>query len=217
MEVITKSSGSDTSLSNYKLFNKTFNQKTIDFISGLSFDGYILAGNSIANVYEGIPLQGDLDFWVERRDKYMNAFKEMVGYYSKFNLYPSMVEMYNEEDENKNDNNNNESIPRINLIFTKLSLSRLIERFDLPYCRCYWTPNTGIVCTISAQNTIKTKLIIKDINPSSYTGEINYKRILKAIKYGYTFTTEFWHKHNHLIANQKKKFIINHVLSKYTK
>jgi hypothetical protein len=41
------------------------NEETWEFIRNLSFDGYILAGNSVANMISKIPLQGDLDFWIQ--------------------------------------------------------------------------------------------------------------------------------------------------------
>jgi hypothetical protein len=79
--------------------------KTREFINELSFDGYILAGNSVTNMIEGIPLQGDLDFWCKKEYKYMQAVYEMTPFYDEFHVYPSMIEMI------KKDN----TLPRINL------------------------------------------------------------------------------------------------------
>ena len=65
----------------------TFNKITDDFLNQLSFDidEYVLAGNSVANMLEGIPLQGDLDLWVLNcnKDKYIVAYNEIES--SKLN------------------------------------------------------------------------------------------------------------------------------------
>lgn len=58
--------------------------ETREFINELSFDGYILAGNSVANMIEGIPLQGDLDFWCKKECKYMQAVYEMTPFMMNF-------------------------------------------------------------------------------------------------------------------------------------
>ena len=170
------------------------NEDTWDFISNLSFDGYILAGHSVTNMIEKIPLQGDLDFWVEFDENYLNAFDEMAKYYKNFNLYPSMIEMYNDDN----------ILPRINLIYTSLDTKKLLNKFDLPYCRCYWIPkiNYNKIANDRTLTSIKTKLIpLTGIN----IYDIKNKRIVKALKYGYTFDNFFWYHFDNLISNPDKK------------
>ena len=170
------------------------NEETWDFISNLSFNGYILAGHSVTNMIEKIPLQGDLDFWVQFDENYLNAFDEMAKYYKNFNLYPSMIEMYNDDN----------ILPRINLIYTSLNTQKLLNRFDLPYCKCYWTPriNYNDMANNKTLTSIKTKLI-SNLEITSYN--LKNKRILKAVKYGYTFTNLFWYHYDNLILNPDKK------------
>ena len=170
------------------------NEETWDFISNLSFNGYILAGHSVTNMIEKIPLQGDLDFWVQFDENYLNAFDEMAKYYKNFNLYPSMIEMYNDDN----------ILPRINLIYTSLNTQKLLNRFDLPYCKCYWTPriNYNDMANNKTLTSIKTKLI-SNLEITSYN--LKNIRILKAVKYGYTFTNLFWYHYDNLILNPDKK------------
>lgn len=57
---------SDNSIDSYEkniMLYECFNTQTVNFIQNLSFINYKLAGNSVANMIEGIKLQGDLDFW----------------------------------------------------------------------------------------------------------------------------------------------------------
>lgn len=173
------------------------NEKTWDFLSDLSFDGYILAGNSVANMYEQIPLQGDLDFWAKDYNKFVQALHSMIKYYSNFKLFPSMIEMSNELV------NPLEDLPTINLIFTQLSPNQTIDRFDFPYCKCWWTPSDGLNIEPSAEEAIKTKNIM--FTTPNDPKSITYKRILKAVKYGYKFTNKFWSELNHLIINPDAK------------
>ena len=170
------------------------NEETWDFISNLSFDGYILAGHSVTNMIEKIPLQGDLDFWVQFHENYLNTFDEMAKYYKNFNLYPSMIEMYNDDN----------ILPRINLIYTSLDTKKLLNKFDLPYCKCYWIPkiNYNDMANDKTLTSIKTKLI-PNLGITSYN--LKNKRILKAVKYGYTFTKLFWYHYDNLILNPDKK------------
>ena len=170
------------------------NEETWDFISNLSFDGYILAGHSVTNMIEKIPLQGDLDFWVQFHENYLNTFDEMAKYYKNFNLYPSMIEMYNDDN----------ILPRINLIYTSLDTKKLLNKFDLPYCKCYWIPkiNYNDMANDKTLTSIKTKLI-PNLGITSYNHK--NKRILKAVKYGYTFTKLFWYHYDNLILNPDKK------------
>lgn len=166
--------------------SKWVNQQTYEFISQLSFDGYVLAGNSVANLHEGISLQGDLDFWIGEPKKFISAFKEMYKFYDKINIYPSMIEL--------------ESIaqlPRLNLIYTNLNPFDTINRFDFDYCRCYWTPETGIIYGFGCKEAIKNKLIKY---PTDY---VNKFRIIKAIKYGYNFTKGFWSIKDHLLTKSR--------------
>lgn len=162
------------------------NSKTKNFINKLSFDGYILAGNSVANMIEGIPLQGDLDFWVEKGKDFYKAFDEMYLYYDKFNIYPSMIEMLSNDDE----------MPKINLIYTEFTPEQTIKRFDWDYCRCYYTPETGIKKSKICEDSIKNKFII---DPKNYFPN----RIFKAVKYGYKFSPAFWEYNSYMIKNKE--------------
>lgn len=170
------------------------NEETWDFISNLSFNGYVLAGHSVTNMIEKIPLQGDLDFWIQFNENYLNAFDEMAKYYKNFNLYPSMIEMYNDDN----------ILPRINLIYISLDTEILLNRFDLPYCKCYWTPriNYSDMANNKTLTSIKTKLIP---NLEITTFNLKNNRIYKAVKYGYTFTNLFWYHYDNLIFNFDKK------------
>ena len=205
--------------------NWFLNDKMYEFFNSLSFKGYFLAGNSVTNMIAKIPLQGDLDFWISDFEDYIDAFNEISKYYNKFNLAPSMVEMIDEkyfhskitheekylheeciekeEDIFNNDifNNdifNNDILPRINLIYTNTDPDSVISNFDLDYCRCYYTPTTGIVKKEGCMKAIRTKKIsMIDIN------NIKKKRILKAIKYGYEFEDIFWSRHSKLLKYSK--------------
>lgn len=171
--------------------SKWINQQTYEFISQLSFDGYILAGNSVANLHEGISLQGDLDFWINEPNKFISAFKEMYKFFDTINIYPSMIEF-----ESKN------QLPKLNLIYTNLNPFETINRFDFDYCRCYWTPESGIIYGFGCKDAIRTKLIKY---PTDY---VNKFRIIKAIKYGYNFTKGFWCiKDNLLTKSRNWKYI----------
>lgn len=183
------------------------NNETWHFLSSLSFHGYYLAGNSIANMYEQIPLQGDLDFWVCEYQNYILAFKEMCSYYTHFNLYPSLIEMI--------DINN--ILPRINLIYTCLSEQEVINKFDFPYCKCSWSlKRNKINIYQDAIQSIRTKTIMTT-NPYD-PHNILYKRIYKACQYNYQFTQYFWFELKHLIKNSEKiplgnNKLITHVIN----
>ena len=178
-----------------KINSNCVNKETLDFISKLSFNGYILAGNAVANIFEEIPLQGDLDFWASEYKDFIRAFDEMSYYFNTFKMYPSMIEMID----------TNGIFPNINLIYTNLPLDKIIERFDFPYCKCSFTLlNSKFKLTISKESkeSISTKTI-DVINPL----KITYKRLLKAVKYGYKFKGNFWKYLHHLLVN--KEFLIN--------
>lgn len=106
------------------------NPKALNFFKSLSFDGYFLAGNSVANGIEKIPLQGDLDFWINSKEKILDILQEFISYYKNVDLYPSMLKLYNEEGD----------LPEINLIYTNLNYEELISKFDFDYCRCLYHP-----------------------------------------------------------------------------
>ena len=178
---------SSVNIVKYNINENWLNEDAMQFFKSLSFDGYILAGNSVTNMIQEIPLQGDLDFWVNSEDDYIRILNEFRDYYDHYNLYPSMVEMISD----------NDKLPRINLIFAKIKESvEIIKHFDFDYCRCYYTPSDGIMATSDCMECISTKIIKK---PNE---NIMGKRILKAIKYGYVFTNKFWYDNNHLL----KKF-----------
>ena len=164
------------------------NAQTMEFIKGLSFNGYVLAGNSVANMIEMIPLQGDLDFWVNKTTDFVNAFNEMSQHYQHFNIYPSMIELFNSDN----------ILPRINLIYSNLEPTEVVYKFDWDYCRCYWTPRNQIYMANECSSSILSKNI-------KYPRKNSFNRILKALKYGYRFTESFWFDNKHLIANPEIK------------
>ncbi len=168
------------------------NLNTFNFISNLSFDGYILAGHSVTNMINQTRIKGDLDFWVNDSTKYVKAFEEMYPYYKNFSIYPSMIEMFNDDDYDSKTN-----LPKINLINSNSNPCETINRFDFDYCRCYWTPESGIVFGFGCKECIETKII------KYPTSHVNNKRIIKAINYGYTFTKGFWFERNHLVVGKK--------------
>lgn len=164
-------------------FESWINERTRNVLSNLSFDGYILAGNSVANLACGIPLQGDLDFWVSAKASYFPMLQEFLPYYDIIKIYPTMIELISSND-----------LPIANIIFTNMGLMRCINSFDLDYTRCYYTPKTGIVYGTGSKDCHQTKIITYPIITASY-------RVSKALTYGYTFTREFWVTHKHLLAN----------------
>ena len=50
------------------------------FIESLSYTGFVLAGNSVANIIENIDIQGDLDFWVLDKNKYLDVLEEFFHF-----------------------------------------------------------------------------------------------------------------------------------------
>ena len=90
------------------------NSVVYSFIEDLSFDGYVLAGSSISELINGIPLTSELDMYVENFMNYIKAFGELKTKYTKFELYPSTIKMSFE-----NESENTDKLPFINLIYTK--------------------------------------------------------------------------------------------------
>ena len=180
-------------MSNFQNINDNWvNNDTFDFLKSLSFNDYILAGNAVSNMFEQIPLQGDLDFWVSKNSSFINTFREMSKYYTVFNIYPSMIEMI--------DTNN--ILPTVNLIYTNLHLNEIVSRFDFAYCKCSWTPQTGIRISNETKKSILSKQITS-ITPDN-PFKIMHKRLLKAIKYGYNFNIEVWESLHYLVLNKRK-------------
>ena len=167
----------------YRKESNWLNADTWAFINSLSFKDYILAGNSVANLSANIPLQGDLDFWVQYTDDYIPVLHEMMPWYRHMNIYPSLVELYNDDG----------LLPKVNLMLTNMTPEETIDRFDFDYCRCYWTPTTGIVYGRGSKESIETKVIK---HPDYGTKN---KRILKAVKYGYRLSNNFWRGREHLL------------------
>jgi hypothetical protein len=208
-------------MSSAKHVNKQINDDwlsvdAMQFFKSLSFDGYVLAGNSVTNMIQGITLQGDLDFWVSSADSYIRILHEF-SQYDHYNLYPSMVELLSDN-----------GLPRINLIFAQIpDPCKIIDRFDFDYCKCYYTPDAGIMATNECLKSINSKLIrlsnkgyndfllLDNIdNQVIRNRSINImdKRILKAIGYGYMFTNDFWYHNQKLL----KKFPNHPVKENYT-
>jgi alkylated DNA repair dioxygenase AlkB len=73
-----------------------------------------------------------------------------------------------------------------------------IDSFDMDYCRCYWTPSSGIVYSEGCKVSIETKIIKRqhwDIMP---------KRVWKALRYGYKFPDEYFRYRNYLVKTNKR-------------
>jgi alkylated DNA repair dioxygenase AlkB len=164
-----------------------FNKSVVSFLKKLSYDGYVLAGNSVANMIENIELQGDLDFWVMNRKDFIPAFFEIIKHLknAKIGIYTSMLIIESDD-----------FVP-INLIYTDLEPNILIKTFDFDYCRCYWTPIFKIRATQSCIDSIFSKHI-KNVVEFNNT---RFSRIQKAIKYGYTFDVKFWRYHAQHLKN----------------
>src|SRR5579872_3691903 len=68
------------------------NRKIMKFITSLSYDGFVLAGNAVANMIKNIDIQGDLDFWVTDKNKYLNVLNEFENKKpERYDIYPSMI------------------------------------------------------------------------------------------------------------------------------
>ena len=179
------------------------NKHTIKFLNKLSFNGYILAGNSVANLIEDKEITGDLDFWVLNKESYkttldefrdLRDFRDFRDFRIKcYNIYVSMIEIVME------------NFPVINLIFSNTSANETINSFDFDYCRCYYTNKTGFM----AYDECLYSIFSKTINDPIYYGDIRPNRILKAIKYGYAFNYNFWQYMNcrYLKTDTKIHFI----------
>lgn len=161
----------------------------INFIESLSYDGFILAGNSVANMIENIDIKGDLDFWVTDKEKYLDVLTEFKSKNPlRYDIYLSMIEM------------TFENFPVVSLILADRSAEETVNSFDFDYCRCYYTKQTGCMASEVCLNSIFTKTICREI---AY-GDIRPNRIIKALKYGYSFNKNFWHYHQGLIKNKLK-------------
>lgn len=163
--------------------------KITNFLESLSFDGYVLAGNSVANMIENKAIQGDLDLWVTDKSKYISVLNELGTYNPTcYELYHSMIIIRYDD------------LPEINLILSDSSAEETAESFDFDYCRCYYTNKTGCIASYECLESIFTKNICNEI----CWRDIRLNRILKAIRYGYKFTTRFWREHNELLASLEK-------------
>ena len=161
----------------------------INFIDSLSYDGFILAGNSVANIIENINIRGDLDFWVLQKEKYMDVLEEFQRKGPiLYDVYPSMIELVFE------------NLPIVNLILSDMSIGQTVNSFDFDYCRCYYTQESGCVASEICLVSIFTKTICAE---NAY-GNIRPSRILKAIRYGYSFNRKFWFFMQHLVKNKQK-------------
>src|SRR5579863_4572886 len=125
----------------------------LEFLASLSFEGYILAGNSVANMIENVEIKGDLDFWVlANEDDYYDILEEFAQKNPvMFDIYPSMIEM------------KIPNLPLINLIFSEMiDAEDTVNSFDFDYCRCYYTNETGCMASEVSLASIKTKTICHD-------------------------------------------------------
>ena len=167
--------------------DKSLSLQTKKFLKSLSFKHFVLAGNSVANMIENIPIR-DLDFWVLTTDKFMDVFNELSVKLEDptFVIYTSMVEIISK------------NIPIINLILSNKSANDTIADFDFEYCRCYYKQGeiyAGVKCL--------TAIFTKNIRNEARYAYIRKKRIMKAIDYGYSFNRMFWHYNNKLL-NKKR-------------
>ena len=161
----------------------------IDFIDSLSYDGFILAGNSVANIIENIEIKNDLDFWVLNKEKYLNILEEFKNKDPLvYDIYPSMIEIVFKD------------LPVVNLILSDMSAEKTVNGFDFDYCRCYYTKQTGCMASEICLTSIFTKIIC---NEKSW-GDIRFSRIMKAIKYNYSFTYKFWYYFSEMLQNKEK-------------
>lgn len=165
-------------------YTRTFNGYALYLFHQLSFKDYVLAGHSVANMTRWESLKGDLDFWVLKDGDFTKIFNEFYHFYDEFKIYKSMIEM----------TDSSLKRPRVNLIYTNFkSGAEVIQDFDWDYCRCYWTPKSGIVFGLGCEECLKTK-VIKYPAPNRM-----YKRVVKALTYGYKFLPSFWRKHLNLL------------------
>ena len=157
----------------------------LNFILGLSFDGFVLAGNSVANMIENIEIKGDLDFWVCDKNKYLSVLEEFKSKNpTQYDIYPSMILIKFDE------------LPEVNLILSaEKNAGEMVKKFDFDYCRCYFQGVKKCIASMECLLSIFTKKISNEI---AY-GDIRYNRILKAIRYGYSFNLCFWDYHKKLL------------------
>lgn len=156
----------------------------IDFITSLSYDGFILAGDSVANIIENVNITNSLDFWVLDKTKYLTILTEFSKKNPRvYDIYPSMVEMVFVK------------LPAVNLILSDTTIDNLILNFDFDYCRCYYSNQTGFM----ASEVCLTSIFTKSINHVISYNNINPHRILQAIKYKYYFNRNFWNHFNYLL------------------
>lgn len=101
------------------------------------------------------------------------------------------------------------TLPRINLIYTELEGADAVGQFDWSYCRCYWTPKTGIIMAESCEESIRDKKIYSH----RFCDAIPVKRIIKAINNGYMFNADFWKK-NVLLLDDSSSFFNKHANKK---
>lgn len=158
---------------------------TLSFIKSLSYDGYILAGNAVANILADLDIQGDLDFWVLNNGAYLTILEEFKNKGAiLFDIYSSMQDI------------TIPGLPKINLINSNLNAVETISRFDFDYCRCLYSNTMGYMSCEECMPSIVSKTIIyPSIN-------ITEKRIRKALKYGYSFSQKFWLAFLHLLKDK---------------
>lgn len=184
-------------VSSYEIFpyppklKSNINKNITAFLNSLSFNHFFLAGNSVANMIENVPIIGDLDFWVSDSTKYVDVLKEFkTKNPTSYNIYPSMIEMIFP------------NLPIINLILSNKSPQETAQEFDFDYCRCFYTNQMGPIASLTCLTSIFTKTISHPAPPEY----IRYNRILKALRYGYSFNYEFWNIFSRFL---KKQLICN--------
>lgn len=172
------------------------NTAVIDFLKKLSFDGYVLAGHSVTNLFEDKEIKGDLDFWVHSgdREKFMSAISEFSTYnVEKLEISPSLIDI------------TINGLPTISIIFALFSPFEMIKNFDLVYCRCFYDGINLIHyngLNDDFLNCLKTRVILDYENLEEF-------RIRKAIGYGYKFPKEKWNKYNSYLLNESGKALLS--------
>lgn len=109
----------------HKLIPVNLKCKIMPYLKKLSFSTYILAGNSMANIIENVPIVGDLDFFVHA--DYMSAFEEITAGLNiiKIQAQPTLIDVFTPD-------------LRISIIHTEyVDPANLIFNFDFDYCRAY--------------------------------------------------------------------------------
>ena len=174
-------------------FTETFNERTIELLSSLSFNGYCLAGDAVADMMDKRPLTSDLDFFSLKNGEYLKILDEFSSHYDIFEIHAQKVVMIDL----------NGILPTAKLFYTKFEYeTELIREFDLDYCRCFWptpfntTSYNRIYSNLNCDKAHSSKTI-----PFSGT-KCSARRISKILSSGYKFSDHFWYVHRKLLEKR---------------